>query len=122
MVKKYGMDKSELKALYDKIPKSTCKQGCFRCCADIIQFTKTELVAMGGYEYRGKCSHLVNGRCSVYENRPFVCRIYGVSEILRCENCTPDYYLTKEETLKLIHDYDLLLKKDKESDNNKRNT
>jgi Fe-S-cluster containining protein len=31
------------------------------------------------------------GRCTVYDDRPFVCRIYGVTEMLACPyGCEPD--------------------------------
>lgn len=60
---------------------------------------------MGGYAYDGQCGHLRGGICTVYENRPFVCRLYGASELLICEDCTPDRYLTAEETRLLVHRY-----------------
>ena len=98
-----------LSDIYDKIPCSVCEADCFRCCTNMVQFTEEELNLMRGYKFDGKCSHLVNGKCSVYENRPFVCRIYGTSELLRCDGCTPSEYLTEEQTLKLIHKYNVLL-------------
>ncbi len=66
---------------------------------------------MGGYLYDTKrmvCSHLVDGKCSVYKNRPFICRLYGSSELLQCENCTPERYLSKQETNELVHAYVLI--------------
>lgn len=100
--------------IYLKIPNSKCKNGCFRCCTNMIQYTQKELKAMGGYDYDGICSHLSDGKCSIYENRPFVCRIYGTSEILKCDDCVPERFLSETETLELVHQYTLLLKKRKE--------
>ena len=38
-------------------------------------------------------------RCSVYDVRPILCRIYGVSEILRCPfGCQPERVLTVDES------------------------
>ena len=105
-----------IKNIYDKIPKSQCKNGCFKCCTNMIQFTPSELKAMGGYEYDGICSHLKDGKCSIYENRPFVCRIYGSSELFICENCVPERFLSEEETVDLVHEY-TLLKRGEESKN-----
>ncbi|MFN2592452.1 MAG: YkgJ family cysteine cluster protein [Candidatus Dormibacteria bacterium] len=46
------------------------------------------------------CSALVEGRCGVYEVRPSVCRIWGVSEPLPCPfvGCHTLYPLSTEET------------------------
>lgn len=98
--------------LYLKIPSSTCKKGCFDCCTFIIQSTPDELKAMGGYEYKdGKCVHLVDGKCTVYQSRPLVCRIYGTSEIMRCDGCTPERYLSEQETRDIMHTYVEIKKK-----------
>ncbi len=101
-----------LKELYEKLPNSTCKKDCFKCCTNMIQFTPNELKAMGGYEYNGVCSHLKEGKCTVYEHRPFVCRLYGTSEILKCDGCIPENILGEEETTDLVYEYVLLKKKE----------
>ncbi len=105
-----------LEDLYKKIPKSKCKDGCFTCCSNSVQFTPSEYKSMGGYSFDAEsmcCSHLVNGKCSVYENRPFVCRLFGTSELLECEHCTPERVLTQKETNDLVHEYVLIKNKEK---------
>lgn len=38
------------------------------------------------------------GRCSVYEIRPLICRLWGVVETMKCHyGCEPERYLTDEE-------------------------
>ena len=86
----------------------------------MIQFTPGELKLMKGYEYDGVCSHLKDGKCSVYENRPFVCRIYGTSVLFKCEDCVPERFLGEEETSALVHQY-IQLKKKEESEENVEN-
>ena len=44
-------------------------------------------------------------RCSVYDRRPLICRLYGTSELMRCEGCTPERYLSEKETEEIIHIY-----------------
>lgn len=95
----------QIRKLYEKIPSSKCKDGCFRCCINTVQFTKSEERAMGGYCYAGQCPHLKNGKCSVYENRPLVCRLFGASILLQCEDCTPRRYLTEQETAEILRAY-----------------
>lgn len=60
---------------------------------------------MGGYMYDGVCPHLVDGGCSVYEARPMVCRLFGVSEIMPCEDCKPDHSLSAADTESLLREY-----------------
>lgn len=41
-------------------------------------------VEKGGIDLEGKdCVFLVNGKCSIYESRPDICRLYGTDKI-RC--------------------------------------
>jgi Fe-S-cluster containining protein len=45
-----------------------------------------QLAITGDYS----CPALVDGRCSVYDVRPTICRLYGASEDFRCEHgCMP---------------------------------
>lgn len=91
--------------IYAKLPPTRCSDTCYKCCTNIVQFSRSEEEAMGGYEWNGKCSHLVDGKCSIYENRPFVCRIFGASVLFECEGCTCDEPLGEEETKELVHEY-----------------
>ena len=108
---------TEIQTIYTKIPISSCVEKCFKCCTNMVQFTPSELKAMGGYEYNGVCSHLIDGKCSIYENRPFVCRIYGTSELLKCDDCTPERFLSENETVELVHQYTQLKMKEESEEN-----
>lgn len=78
------------------------KQNCSFCCHDIIMGTEFEMKALGDYVKESKievnqlnlqkqlsgepltfaekaCPLLKNGRCSIYEVRPFVCRTHNIS-------------------------------------------
>jgi Fe-S-cluster containining protein len=51
----------------------------------------------------GACPHLAFGKCTAYDSRPLVCRLYGVAEGLRCEHgCEPDRLLTDKQTRRII--------------------
>lgn len=67
----------------------------------ILQRTGRPLVPGDGC--RG-CSHLTPlGRCSVYDIRPFVCRLFGTTPTVRCEHgCQPVKWLTDGEALVLV--------------------
>lgn len=100
--------------IYAKIPQTHCSDSCYKCCTNIVQFSRSEEEAMGGYEWNGKCSHLVDGKCSVYENRPFVCRIFGASVLFKCDDCMCDEPLGEDETRKLVHEYISMKKSEEE--------
>ncbi len=49
------------------------------------------------------CTWLHEGRCSVYEVRPLICRLWGATEAMPCPfGCEPDRVLTDEESSALI--------------------
>lgn len=99
------MYENEISELYKQIPSSVCRSGCSECCTNMIQLSPSEERRIGGYEWNGKCSHLIDGKCSVYKDRPFVCRIYGTNELMRCDGCKSGKYLSEGEVTELIHKY-----------------
>jgi Fe-S-cluster containining protein len=50
-------------------------------------------------EFRSRCSLLVDERCTHYEIRPSICRLWGlVKDTLECPfGCVPERWLTNEE-------------------------
>ena len=99
-------DLSEIHLLYERLPHTECAEGCFRCCVNSIQMSDTEREAIGGYVWEGKCPKLdEKGRCTVYNDRPLVCRLYGASELLPCEGCRCEKPLSDKETINLLRDY-----------------
>jgi Fe-S-cluster containining protein len=51
------------------------------------------------------CPYLEDGRCSVYDVRPLVCRLWGLVDApgLRCEHgCMPERWLTRDDALRLV--------------------
>ena len=114
---------TEIQKLYLLLPKSRCKDGCYECCTNIVQFAKEEEERAGEYKYNGVCAFLdANRKCGVYENRPLVCRIYGSSEIMKCGDCEPERYLSEDETRRIIKEYvkikDMQDKQDKSTEYN----
>ncbi|MDF2686965.1 MAG: hypothetical protein K0S55_2148 [Clostridia bacterium] len=111
--------KTEIQMLYDEIPSFKCKEGCCDCCDNYIQYAQEEADRAGGFEYTERmCPHIKNGRCSVYPNRAFICRIYGASEIMPCPHgFKPENPLSQEKTMELLKKY-LKLRKEQEIKNN----
>lgn len=94
-----------LQALYDRIPAIACCGACHDSCGP-IETSVRERVRIERQAGRAltcgegaSCSMLTpDRRCSVYENRPLICRLWGVVESLPCPyGCKPERYLTNEE-------------------------
>jgi Fe-S-cluster containining protein len=89
---------SQLDALYDQVPALACKGRCAFSCMNgvgmsaverdrIAETTDVELPEVTS----GACAALDNaGRCSVYDWRPMVCRLWGAAETMECPHgCLP---------------------------------
>jgi Fe-S-cluster containining protein len=49
------------------------------------------------------CPALADGRCTVYEDRPTICRLWGAAQSMPCPHgCTPADALTQEESHELL--------------------
>ena len=102
-----------LDELYDSLPGIACKGLCARSCGPVIAEVAEArrcgadyaLMALGerevaafSFDRKLRCNLLKNGRCTSYEARPAVCRLWGVVESMPCPwGCVPDRYLTDEE-------------------------
>ena len=96
------------KRLYKRLPDMICKEGCTDCCGP-VPFSKWEADnAKAPYveSYGLNCIHIFDGKCSIYENRPFMCRLYGTTENLKCPHgCQPSYQITEELAQELTQKY-----------------
>lgn len=79
---------------------TACKKGCSNCCHMHVMLSQSEADAIGSriarrpiqlnpehkmqgvnaYGRETPCTFLVDGACSIYENRPFICRDYVNSD------------------------------------------
>jgi Fe-S-cluster containining protein len=106
--------------LYAQIPNMTCPSGCSDCCC-IVRFSRYEVAQISiakiiraiFIRFRQattqKCPHLTrDNRCGIYQVRPFVCRLFGTTEIerLRCpKGMRPNKLLSVEEGENLINQF-----------------
>lgn len=86
-----------LQELYARIPDVGCKGLCVDACGPIgMTRAEWEMIQAAHPGVRlaigpdWKCSLLKEGRCSIYNERPYVCRMYGAVEAMRCPHgCEP---------------------------------
>lgn len=118
-----------LDALYATLPKMECRRKCQHCCQSFgmnwLEKRRLQAVAgplktrrvpcyteglcgergvlIGVHEVlEGPCPLLKDGACSAYEQRPFICRVWGLTRKTACPyGCEPERWLTDEEVFAL---------------------
>jgi len=96
-----------LEDLYQQIPVFQCLPGCTACCGP-VPFTKEEWERVEDKRTTSglTCPYANEAGCAIYENRPFMCRLFGTTESLRCPlGCGPIVLLTADEARKLSQEY-----------------
>ena len=101
--------------LYDRIPAFDCIKGCTDCCGPVpFGFSEWQKVKNPVAATGIDCPYIEDGKCSIYEVRPFMCRIFGTVENLRCpRGCGPEKLLTKEEGRFMTTFYKTEIRRDK---------
>jgi Fe-S-cluster containining protein len=96
----------QLDELYAELPSIDCQRLCHDSCGIVpvgpAERARIERAAGKPLDSRRDCASCTmltdDRRCSVYEIRPILCRLWGVVENLRCPyGCKPDRMLTIEE-------------------------
>lgn len=97
----------EIELIYAEIPSiPSCSGKCSTACGPIAMFTREWDRVKNAKGHIPKmrpgsadCPMLShNGMCTVYTVRPYICRLWGTTDTLRCpEGCEPDRWLTREE-------------------------
>ena len=92
--------------LYARIPETPCKQ-CGTCCQPPFHVSDFEKSLLDGnnFDEAGVCVFLSDGKCTVYERRPFVCRIYNVNRRLGCNEVERTELMPDAELIELYHEY-----------------
>lgn len=103
------MPNTAIQRLYDQIPSFKCKPGCTDCCGPIV-FSKSEWEDVPDKKNATNidCPYIQKGHCSIYENRPFICRLFGAAKDKQLEcphGCKPEIPLTKEKAQSLSMTY-----------------
>lgn len=118
----------EIKKLTDQIPAFDCIPGCTACCGpvpwsapefnslpagieppyviQVVDNTVTPVASSACLD----CPFSLDGNCQVYEDRPFMCRLYGTVENLPCAyGKRPKRMLTSAQGQSLLERYHRLL-------------
>lgn len=73
------------------IPSFSCTPGCHDCCGPVTASSEemARLPVKSEEEHTAalselNCPHLGNNGCTVYEERPLICRLFGTTPQLAC--------------------------------------
>lgn len=106
---------SALRKLWNSFPKLECQGKCYQSCGPIFMSDLEgeilerklghPLPPMGTEDNPLTCPLLKNYRCSVYEDRPTICRLWGMvnHSLMSCPfGCRPSRRLTDQEARFII--------------------
>lgn len=110
-----GRQFASLEELYAALPAVDCQRLCQDYCGPVIGSQEEmrraraagvdlaepmlKWIELGnGRAPIPSCPALKDGACSVYESRPYICRVWGVADSLPCEyGCQPERTLSEDE-------------------------
>jgi Fe-S-cluster containining protein len=117
-----GFTEMTLAEIYKQVPDVHCRGKCQKFCGPIAMSTiernairdrvgeamQTVEMAPGAHFVTNtnclECPMLKDGRCSIYDIRPLVCRLFGAVKAMRCPHgCKPKRWLKEGEVSKLMH-------------------
>jgi len=102
--------------LYAAIPEVKGCTHCGECCGPVVwsawEWSRVEHRKPTEQDARLlRCPYYRAKICDCYENRPFLCRLFGAADNLRCPNgARPDRLLTAAESNALMEKYLTLCK------------
>lgn len=94
---------------YAKVPSANCKGLCHEACAFVMcgDLEKKIISEKHGNKemLQAECPYLLtNKKCGIYDDRPLVCRFYGVVPGLPCPfGCEPDATLSATQASKIFN-------------------
>lgn len=105
---------TKLQEIYDSLPTIECQGKCQQCCGpiDLFPIERDTIVLKHGMPVTQNhprvgpitCSKLtINGRCGIYDDRPVICRLFGLVKAMKCPHgCQPSRWLTDKEAHKIM--------------------
>lgn len=88
---------NQVRAFRARIPTFTCKPGCHDCCGPVLA-TPREVAWLPVVDEQRRqaaeetltCPYIGPNGCTVYADRPLICRLFGTTPRLPCpEGCRP---------------------------------
>ena len=98
--------------LREKIPTFECTPGCHDCCGPVTTSSEeiSRLPVKTDAEYKAalqewNCVHLGPNGCTVYDERPLICRLFGTTPNMPCPNSCRPKEMIDSKTERQIHHF-----------------
>lgn len=95
--------------IYAQVPDLDCQGKCQEVCGVIPIYPAEEKnlqahgLAVPRFDENLTCTALKNGKCSIYQDRPLICRIWGNTPKMPCPwGCKPKRFLTEKQSISLF--------------------
>ncbi len=102
----------EIDELRQRIPSFKCVVGCHDCCGPITASSEemARLPMKTEQEHQEAldnlcCTYLGKNGCTVYTERPLICRLFGTTPRLLCPNGQRPVYMIDTNTEQQIHQF-----------------
>lgn len=99
-------------SLRERIPTFECTPGCHDCCGPVTTSSEemSRLPVKSDAEHEAAlnefdCVHLGPKGCTVYEERPLICRLFGTTPNMPCPNGCRSKEMIDSKTERQIHNY-----------------
>lgn len=108
----------------DCIPEFDCVDGCHECCGVVPfnaaekskaeakmtllswqKFDDSSWVATAALQHPFSCPFLGNKGCTIYDDRPMICRLFGSVDDprMKCpKGCGPEQFITETESRQIL--------------------
>ena len=99
--------------LYKKAPAFECIEGCTDCCGPVpwsdFELERAGLTERPAIGADRTCPFSLNGHCDIHDARPFMCRLFGTVEDLKCPHGRgPLKLMTVADGHNLVRKYKLM--------------
>lgn len=110
MAPSMSCNRHKIHFLRELIPSFDCVPGCHDCCGPVTTSAeemarlprKTEADQQSAMEHLD-CVHLGPQGCTVYEERPMICRLFGTTPRLPCPRGQRPVQMIEPEAEQLVH-------------------
>jgi Fe-S-cluster containining protein len=103
--------RARIDLIYSRLPRLECQGKCQGSCGPIAMSRAewTRIIERLGYAPKGNpslvCPMLckASGKCSVYDIRPLICRLWGMVKAMPCPwGCNPSRWVSDKEAAAML--------------------
>lgn len=97
--------------LYEQIPSLPfkCIEGCKDCCGFVVCSDYERSLQPDVEESKAVYCAFWDNSCTIYENRPMMCRLFGTNKGMKCQHFDYTPEMSEQQMVNLIKQYGKLM-------------